>query len=152
MFDLFPRAEFIHNLIDESQKFTNEIANRHFLAFAEIDHLSVESVTHGAPFVLFDQHLVMEPESQIVIEQSVELSDQCLKQSSNGDGVINARRNITDAKLQCGKEGMRPHVPIDLLAIVDASGLDQEFHITLKGAVGLKVIRDSRSRHPGEDF
>jgi hypothetical protein len=42
----------------------------------------------------------MEPKGQILIEKFVELCDQCLEKGSNSDRIINAGRDIADAKLE----------------------------------------------------
>ena len=44
--NLFARAKIVHDIVDELQKFTNEIAHGHFPALARIDHLAVEPITH----------------------------------------------------------------------------------------------------------
>src|SRR6185436_12029831 len=137
---------------DESQEFANEITNRHFFALAEIYHLAIKPIAHRAPLVLLDQHFVMKPEGQISIQKSIKLGYQGLEDGRDGDRVVHAGRNIADAKLKCRKERVRTHVPIDLLGVVDAPGLDKQFDVALKGTVGLEVVRNASARHPREYF
>src|ERR1051326_3108478 len=69
----------------------------------------------------------------------VELCDQCLEKGSNGDRVINAGWDITDAKLKRWEERVRTHIPIDLFAIVDASTM-------AKRSIGMCVRTRSSQR------
>ena len=119
------RAEIIYHIVNKLEQFTNKLPNGNFGSFAEIDHLAAETVPHSAPFVLFNQHFVMQPESEIPIQQLIDLSDHRLKERGNSDRVINPRGNIADAKLQGGEKRMRPNIPVDLLTVVDATGFDQ---------------------------
>src|SRR6185295_7501235 len=47
---------------------------------------------------------------------------------------------------------MRPQVPPNLLAIVDATGPDQKIHVALKAAVGIEVIGNICARELFENL
>lgn len=66
--NLFARAQVVNNIVNEIQQFTDEITNWHFLSLAEINHLTIKTITHRTPLVLLDQHFVMEPKGQVLIE------------------------------------------------------------------------------------
>src|SRR2546425_4245256 len=151
MLDLFARAEIVEYVVDEVQQLANQIFYRNFLLLAEINHLPVEPPTHGAPFVFLDQHAAIEAETEILIDQFVELGDDGLEERGDSDCVVNARGNIADAKLQCGKEWMRPVIPPNFLAVVDAAGPNQQVDVALKPWIGIEVIGDVRARKLFED-
>src|SRR5205814_9570920 len=124
MLDLFPRAEFIDDIINEIQQLANQIDHGHFFVLAKVDHLALQPITHGAPFDFLNQHPAIQTKAKISIHEQVECGDNSLKQRGNGDGIVNARRNVADAKLQSWEERMRATVPPDLFAVVDAARLD----------------------------
>ena len=90
----------------------------------------------------------MEPEGQIPIQQFIDLCDQCLKKGCDSDGVIDASRNIADAKFQCWEKRVWTHVPIDLPTIIDAAGFDKKGDVTLKRTVRLELIGNTRAGEP----
>src|SRR5207244_8888962 len=140
VFDFFARAEIVHHVVDEIQQLANQILRRNFLLLAEINHLPVEAPAHGAPLVFLNQHAAIEPEAEILIDQFVEFGDDGLEERSDSDCVVNARGNVADAKLERGKERMRPGITPNLFAVVDAAGLDQQIDVSLKPGIGIEVI------------
>src|SRR6185369_16209943 len=90
--------------------------------------------------------------TEILVDQLIQLRDNRLKQSRNRERVVDARRNITNTKLECRKVWMRPNVPPDLLAVVDTFGLDQQIDVALEPAVRIEVIRNIGTRKLFEDF
>src|SRR5207248_10324772 len=91
--------------------------------------------THGAPLVFLNQHPAIEAEAEILIDQFVEFGDDGLEKRGDGDGVVDARGNVADAKLECRKEWMRPGIPPNLFAVVDAAVLDQQVDVPLKTGI-----------------
>src|SRR5712664_2597347 len=113
--DLFPRAEIVEHVVDKLQQLANQIFGGNFLLFAKIDHHAVQTVTHGAPLVLLNQHAPVETKAKVLLDQAGEFGDDGLEQSGDGDSVVDARGNVADAKLQRREKRMRPAIPPDLL-------------------------------------
>src|SRR5205085_2779055 len=124
MLDLFARAEIIDDIVNEIQQLANQIDHGNFFVLAKVDHLALQPVTHGAPFVFLNQHPAIQTKAKISIHELVEFGDNSLKQRGDGDSIVNACRNVADAKLQSWEKRMRAAVPPDLFAVVDATGLD----------------------------
>src|SRR5437764_6513641 len=124
MLDLLTRAEFIDDIINEIQQLANQIDHGHFFVLAKVDHLALQSITHGAPLVFLNQHPAIQTKAKVSIHELVEFGDNSLKQRGNRDGVVNTRRNVADAKFQGWEERMGTAVPPNLFAVVDAARLD----------------------------
>src|ERR1044072_9511803 len=88
----------------------------------------------------------------MLIEKLIHFYKQGLEKGGNGDCVINAGGNIADAKLKRRKERVWAHVPIDLLAIINATCFDEKPDIALKRAVRLEMVGDTGTRHSREHF
>ena len=74
--------------------------DRNFFLFAEIEQHAVEAVSDRSPFVLQDQPAMIDAESEIFVGQQMQLRDDRLKKCGDGDSVVNARRNIANAKFK----------------------------------------------------
>ena len=70
--DLFARAELVDDVVDEFEEFEDQIADRDFLALAEVDQFPVEPIARGAPFVFADQRAPIDAEAEILAMQFVE--------------------------------------------------------------------------------
>ena len=66
MLDLLARPEFVHHVVNKVQQLENQIARRHFFLLAKVDHLAVDSPTHGAPFVFLNQHAPVKAKAKIL--------------------------------------------------------------------------------------
>src|SRR5207302_10374367 len=130
--DFFARVELVNDVVNKIQQLANQIDHRHFLILAKVDHLALQTITHGSPFVFLNQHPAIQPEAEIPVHQLIELGDDCLEQRRNGDRVVDASRNVTDAKLEGWKERMRAAVPPNLFAVIDTAGLYQQINIAFK--------------------
>src|SRR6266404_9050390 len=130
--DLFARAQIVQYVVNEVQQFEHEISCRHFFLFTEINHLTFQSPAHSAPLVFLNEHAPVETEAEILFHQLRQLGNNGLEQRGDSDRVIDARGDVADAKLQGRKNRMRPAVPPDLFAVVDAASLYQQLDITLE--------------------
>src|SRR6266446_7532796 len=140
VFHFLTRPQRIENVVNKVEQLKNQISHRHFLLLAKIDHLTVESPTHRAPLVFLNQHAPVKPKAEILLNQHVEFCDNRLKQSSDGNRVVDPRGNVANAKLKRGEKRMRANVTPDFLDDVDAFCFDQPFDITLKTAVRIELI------------
>src|SRR5437899_6586515 len=124
MLNLFSRAEIVKHILNKLKQFANQITYWNFLLLAKIDHLAVQAVTHRAPLVLLNQHAPVQSEAEVLFNQLIELGNDCLKQGSDGHGVIDARRDVANAEFQRGKIRMRPAIPPNFLAVIYTAGSD----------------------------
>src|SRR6185503_12368835 len=130
----------------------NQIAGWHFLLFAEVDHLAIKSITNRTPLVFLNQQAPVEPKSEVPLHEQVELSHNSLKQRGNRNCIVHSSGDVADAKLKSREERMRPHVPPNLLAVVDTTGLNKQVDIPLETSVRIEVIRNVSARKLFEDF
>src|SRR3954454_6208862 len=117
--------EIVEHVVDELEEFEREIAHRHLAPLAEVDQLAVDAPPRSAPLVLFDQRPVVAAEPEIARPQPVQLDDDRLRERRDGDRRARRRRHVADPELQRAERRMRPQVPPDLLAVVDAVELDE---------------------------
>src|SRR4030095_11883622 len=152
MLNLLPRAQIVEHVVDKFQKLSHQIPRWYFLLLAKINHHAVEAPTHGAPLVFLNQHAPVQTKAEVLFNQFRQLGDNRLKQGGDRDGVINARGNIADSKLQWWGERMRPAVPPDLLPVVNATCLDQQLDVTLKARIRVEMVGDVSARKLLKDF
>ncbi len=74
-----------------------------------------------------------------------------LRHCRDGDRVLDPRGHVAHAELQRAKRRVRPDVPPDPLAVVDAVEVDQQVHVALVLAPRAEVIGDTRPREAPED-
>src|SRR6185369_9097614 len=78
--------------------------------------------------------------------------DDCLKQRRDRECVVDARRNITNTKLERREVWIQANVPPDFLTVVDTAGFDQQVDVTLKVEVRIEVIGNVGARKLLEYF
>ena len=83
--------------------------------------------------------------------QLVELGHQGLDEGGDGDGLLGAGGDVADPELQGLEVGVGPHVPPDLLAVVDAVGAHQQLDVAAVVVPGAVGVRDLGAREPLED-
>src|SRR6185295_20157892 len=93
---------------------------------AEVDHLRVDAPAARPPLVLEDQGAPVFPPPEILLAQLEELHADRLDERRDRHGLVHPHGNVADAELDRVEEGVRPQVPPDLLAVVDAVGLDED--------------------------
>ena len=152
MFDLFARIEFINDIIDKFEQFANQIFDRNFFLFAQIEQFSVETVTNRPPFVFLNQTAVIKPEAEIFVDQSIKFGNDRLKKRGDGDRVVNARRNVADAKFERREKRMRANIPLNLCRVLHTVHLDEQIDIALKLLVRFEMIGNVGARKFFENF
>src|SRR5882762_5795956 len=143
VFHLAAAPQIVQDIVDELEQLHREIPHRHFAALAEIDQLAVDAPARGAPLVFFDQGAVIAAEPQVALAKAVQLHDDRLRQGGDGDRGARRRRHVADAELQRAEDRMRPEVPPDFLAVVDAAQLDERLDVLLVFGPRVAVIRDA---------
>ena len=146
------RLEDLGRLRDELEDLPDQRADRDLLLLAEVDELAVEPVAHRAPLVLLDQRARVLAEREVAAVEQVELAHQRLDERRDGDGVVDARRHVADADLDGVEEGMGPHVPPDLLGVVDTARLHEQVDVALEGGVRSEGAGDARAGEALEDL
>src|SRR6266478_366332 len=81
---------------------------------------STDSVSCRSPFVFFDQRAPVQPPAHIALVEPVQLYNDGLCKRRDGHRFLDSRRNVEHAEFQRPEHRMRPHVPPDFLAVVDA--------------------------------
>ena len=83
--------------------------------------------------------------------QLVELDRHGLEERGEGDRLLDPHRHVADAELEGVEERVRADVPPDLLAVVDAVGLDQQLDVVVVLGEAAEVVRDAGAREAVED-
>src|SRR5882672_12122794 len=73
IFNRAPATEVVHHIIHKFQQFGNQLPHRHFLFLAEVDQLSLDSVSCRPPFVFLDQTAPVKPPAHVALVQPVQL-------------------------------------------------------------------------------
>src|SRR5262245_28661231 len=150
--DFLARAQLVHDVVHELEHLLRQFAEGDFNFLAKIDELPVDPVAAGPPLVLQDQRAAVPPPAQVLGAQLVELDADRLDERRDRDRLVGAHRDVADAELDRLEEGVRPHVPPDLLAVVDAFCLDQEVHERVELLRRLEGLGDGRARKAVEHF
>lgn len=138
--DLLFDAQFGDLFADEVDQFAHQGAGGQLGLLAEVDHFAVETVAGGAPFVLVDQLFGEDTEGDVSLTQLPVPEHEGLTKCGDGDGLVDAGTEITDAKFQSWIEVMGAHVPPDLAGVGDAAGIGKSLDQALVGgAVGEDV-------------
>src|SRR6187200_1450208 len=123
--DLAATAELVDDVVHEREHLGDQVAEGDLDLLAEVDELAVNAVAARAPLVLEDQRAAIAPEPEVLDAQLVQLEADGLDERRDRDGLLEAHRDVADAELDRLEEGMRTHVPPDLLPVVDRPGLHE---------------------------
>src|SRR5215471_2973513 len=150
--DLVARAELVHDVVHELEHFPGELAEGDLDLLAEVDQLTVDAVAAGPPLVLEDQRPAVAPPAQVLGAQLVELDADGLDQGRQRNRLVGPHRDVAHAELDRLEEGVRADVPPDLLAVIDAVGLDQEPHEIVELLGRVEGLRDGGTGEAVEDL
>ena len=150
--DFVSRSQLVDNVVDQVEILEHQFLDRHFFLFAEVDELAFQAVTASAKLVFADERAAV---YTIALVGGMQLpKHQCrgLNQRSDGQSLVQPHGKIAHAYFDGFEERMRPDVPPDLLAVVDAvrpyQQIDERFVI---GPVG-EDVRYAGSREALEHF
>ena len=90
--------------------------------------ISLPSMPKRAARCLFSlsSDAAVEAPAHVLRVELPELDGDRLEERGEADRLVDAHRHVADAVLERGEERMRPHVPPDLLRVVDAVRLHQQ--------------------------
>src|SRR6185312_9434368 len=145
--DVVPRSKFLNIVTDEIKVFEHQVLQWHFFFLAEVDELALDAVARCAELILHDQCAPVYPIALVGCMKLVQHRHGGLNEGSDGERFVELHGDIADANFQSIEERMRPDIPPNLLAIVDAMRLDQQVY---KGLVLGPVGEDVRNRRSGE--
>src|SRR5262249_48780208 len=145
-------TEFVDGVIDEIEHLRHEVAERHLDLLSEIDQFAFDAPAAGPPLVLEDQGAPVHAKSQILLAKFPELEANRLDQRRERQRFFQAHHGVANAELDRFEEGMRPHVPPNLLAVVDGVGLDEDSDILVKLRRRLKGLGNVRARKALENL
>src|SRR5688572_5934559 len=149
--DLFPAAQIVDDIVQELEEFECERPHRDFDSLSKVDELAVDAPPRRPPFVLFNQRSPIQPESEVVRVEAMQLDDNRLAEGRKHYRDVGLGGNVADPELQRAEGRVRAYVPPDLLSIVDAPEIDQELDVIVVLAPGPEVIRHTRTRESPED-
>ena len=149
MVHVLAAAQLVDHVVHELDQLEGQIAHRHLGFLAEVDQIAVEAPARGAPLVLFDQRAAIQAEAHVLRVELVQLHDDGLRHGGDRNGVLDPRRHVADAELQRAERRMRPDVPPDLLAVVDAVQVDQQVDVAFVLAPRAEVIGHAGARETG---
>src|SRR5207253_26128 len=143
VFGLLTRAESVDHVVDELEELDGKVLHRHLGLLAEVDELGIHPAAHRPPLVLLDEAREVASEALILVAEHQELCADGLDERGETERLLDTRRGIAHAKLDRGKEGVRPEIPPDLPAVVDGSGLDEELDEILVLVIAREVRRSA---------
>src|SRR4051812_37656433 len=128
----FPAAaKIVDHIVDKFEQLAGKLAHRHLAPLAEVDQLAVDAPAGGAPLVLFDQRAMIAAEPEIAFAEPIQLDDDRLRERGDGDRRARGGRHVADTELERPESRLRPQIPPDLLAVVDAVQLDELLDVLL---------------------
>ena len=104
---------------------SSSAGNGNDLAAAEVDQPSAHAVTLGAPAVLGDQEVVVAPPALVRATEPPEHPCDALGRGRQRHGVVQARRDVADPRLQRREAVGGADVPPDLGGVLDHPDIDE---------------------------
>src|SRR5258707_6346166 len=140
-----PAAERIDDIVDKIQQLVDQGAGVHLFYFPEVDEIAVDTIAAGPPFVLVYQGARILDIVHVLQTELIDLYADGLEERGDAHRLVDGHRHIADAELHGIEEGMYAQVPPDLLCIVDAIGLYEQFYKIVIGLDAFKVFGDARA-------
>src|SRR5207245_7926087 len=129
--DRLPRAQLIHDIVDELDDLDRELSHRDLRLLAEVDQVAVDAIPNRSPFVLGDQSRHVLAKTEVACAELQQLGADGLHQGGEADRLLEPGRHVAHSELEGWKARVGAEVPPDLLAVVDRAGLDQELDVVL---------------------
>src|SRR5205807_2372927 len=144
--DRLPRAQLIHDIVDELDELDREVSHRDLRLLAEVDQVAVDAIADSSPLVLGDQSRHVLAKTEVARAELEQLGADGLHQGCEADRLLEPGRHVAHAELEGWKARVGAEVPPDLLAVVDRAGLDQELDVVLVLVVRGDVRRNAGAR------
>lgn len=106
--DLFAAVEAVQDGFDAFEQLVQQVADGDLLFDAEVEQFSLQTVAHGAPFVLGDEGAVVKAEGHVAMAQVHHPGDGCLDQCGDGEHVVDVGQGVADTNLKRGLFRCRP--------------------------------------------
>src|SRR5687768_6441698 len=142
--DLPARAEGVDDVVDEFQELDRELLHWHLGLLAEVDEARGHAPAHRAPLVLLDELRDVAAEAEVAVAEHEQLRADRLRERRDAERLLDLCRRVAHAELDRRVERVRPQVPPDLLAIVDALRAHEQLDVVL-----VLVPRGELGRDPG---
>src|SRR5579872_1143891 len=92
IFDLISSAEFIDHIAEKPvDHFVNEFADGNLFLFSQVDQFAIEPISHGPPFIFFDQLRGVNAESHVIAAKFPQLGNDRLEYRGYADSFFNFR-------------------------------------------------------------
>jgi hypothetical protein len=150
--DLGAAAQFVEDIVNESEVLEDEFANGHFGLFAEVDHLAVDAVADGAEFVLHQKGAGVLAIVDVARVEVPELAGGGLDERGDGDGLLRAEGDVADPDFDGVEERMGANVPPDFFGVIDGVCLDEEVYVAFELGVAREAVGQVGSGKVFEDL
>src|SRR6266567_6405329 len=125
-------TQVVNNILNKVQGFINRVTHAQAAAFAKIDDLGIQTIAHRPPLVFFEIFTAKDGYIHVVFMTPGELGDQSLAESCERKSIFNSCRHIANTKFEGIKKWMRPYIPPDFFAVIDALHLNKSLYVLIK--------------------